>query len=615
MKSSWYGTWPRKSLASTQVARESILADKPTNSSTIDLSRFEPKKSPATTSAPTDARPPSMYLGKSRETSEISRGGGVSDVDGPADKGNKTIKASSLKGGTPTVDEGPEGRDEPSRADEIPARPATSSGWLGGWLSRPAGYVPSIPDKAPEVAPTVEVGERSTFEEQIPEPGVTIHSEDAPNSTVPHAASSSWFGLWPTAAPSNATEAPKEEIPVKIRENDGDAVISDVPTHEASSPEQAVPAAGSSWAFWSSEPSKKSAEMPNKPATSGEVAVTGDASQDKPQPSKTATVKQDKQSKPNKRGRSQSSEIDAALLKTSLAEPSKAAATSSPAAKSLPPNLLIPSVKSTYRLIENPSILKQIARLLLRGHQQPVKHVSLTKDLPKIRKALAIGIHGLFPAPLLRTVIGQPTGTSIRFANHGAEAIRRWTEKHGSVDCEIEKVALEGEGKIAERVDNLWKLLLNWIDHVRKADFVLVSCHSQGVPVALMLVAKLIEFGVVTNGKIGVCAMAGVSLGPFSDYKSRLFSGSAGELFEFADPESAVSKRYEESLKVAMKYGVRVTYCGSIDDQLVSLEVRTAQNSSAAGANSEQSSIFSTVSHPYIFRAVFVDGRIHAPDL
>jgi hypothetical protein len=223
--------------------------------------------------------------------------------------------------------------------------------------------------------------------------------------------------------------------------------------------------------------------------------------------------------------------------------------------------------------VENPSILQQITRILLRGQQKPAKHVSLTKESPKVKKALAIGIHGLFPAPLLRTVIGQPTGTSIRFANHAAAAIRRWGNKHGYIDCEIEKVALEGEGKIAERVDNLWKLLLNWIEHVRKADFIIIACHSQGVPVAIMLVAKLIEFGVVSTGKIGVCAMAGVSLGPFADYKSRLFSGSAGELFEFADPKSAVSIRYEESLRVALKYGARITYCGSIDDQLVSMEV------------------------------------------
>ena len=63
-----------------------------------------------------------------------------------------------------------------------------------------------------------------------------------------------------------------------------------------------------------------------------------------------------------------------------------------------------------------------------------------------------------------------------------------------------------------------------------------------------------------------------------------------------------------------MKYGVRVTYCGSIDDQLVSMEV--CRISVYHGlTNLSKSSIFSTASHPYIYRAVFVDGRIHAPDL
>lgn len=66
---------------------------------------------------------------------------------------------------------------------------------------------------------------------------------------------------------------------------------------------------------------------------------------------------------------------------------------------------------------------------------------------------------------------------------------------------------------------------------------------------------------------------AGVSLGPFPDYKSRFFSGSAAELFDFADLNSNVSQSYQESLRIALKYGVRVTYVGSIDDQLVSLEV------------------------------------------
>jgi len=93
-----------------------------------------------------------------------------------------------------------------------------------------------------------------------------------------------------------------------------------------------------------------------------------------------------------------------------------------------------------------------------------------------------------------------------------------------------------------------------------------------------------------------------------------LFSGSAGELFEFADPESVVSKRYEDSLRVALKYGVRVTFCGSIDDQLVSMEVCASIALLKAQTKYLQSSIFSTVSHPYIYRTVFVDGRIHAPN-
>jgi hypothetical protein len=245
--------------------------------------------------------------------------------------------------------------------------------------------------------------------------------------------------------------------------------------------------------------------------------------------------------------------------------------------KSTSNNLLLPSFRSTYRLKENPSILKQIAQVLLRTQQPPANHVFLVQEPPKIRKALAIGVHGLFPATYLRTMIGQPTGTSIKFANHGAEAIRRWADSHGCEDCEIEKVALEGEGKIGERVENLWKLLLNWIDQIRGADFIILACHSQGVPVSIMLLAKLIELGVVTNARVGVCAMAGVSLGPFPDYRSGMgiLMGSAAELWEFSNSESEISKRLEASMKAVLNHGARVTLVGSIDDQLVPLEVST----------------------------------------
>jgi hypothetical protein len=469
-----------------------------------------------------------MYLGKGKETLDITMGGTL-DEDKAADKDKQAVEPSSAgdveMSGSTNVTEDTVPHSHASRPENAPEsgpdapRPATSSGWLGGWLTRPSLQASTALDKDPSSVESKGVEQPPTIESQPTQPKQPTTearsqdaSQDTPATITAPTASTSWFGLWSTAAPSAVTEAPKEQIPVKLKDCDRDTVMEDAPP-------PAKAAAGSSWAFWSTDPPKKAAETSETNSEDkGQLAIAGEPSQSNPEPAKVTIVKESTSVKENKkvspktakRGRPNSVELSEATRKVAQLDPtsSKGTPSQSPApAKTSPPNLLIPSVRSTYKLVENPSILQQIARLLLHGHQEPMKHVSLVKDPPKIKKALAIGIHGLFPAPLLRTIIGQPTGTSIKFANHAAAAIRRWTDKNGSVECEIEKVALEGEGKIAERVDNLWKLLLNWIDHVRKADFILVACHSQGVPVAVMLVAKLVEFGVVSNGKIGICAM------------------------------------------------------------------------------------------------------------
>jgi hypothetical protein len=221
-------------------------------------------------------------------------------------------------------------------------------------------------------------------------------------------------------------------------------------------------------------------------------------------------------SKSSKKGRTQSVEtVEATPARPSTPKPetTKPATPKTPTSsgKQCHPNLLLPLFENTYKYKENPSLLSQIRHMLLKRPQPPPKHVYITKEHPKIKRAIAIGVHGLFPAQYLRPVIGQPTGTSIKFANHCAEAIRRWANSHGCEDIEIEKVALEGEGKIGERVENLWKLLLNWIEQIRQADFILIGCHSQGVPVSIMLLEKLIDLGVVGSAKVGVCAMGMLS--------------------------------------------------------------------------------------------------------
>jgi hypothetical protein len=52
-----------------------------------------------------------------------------------------------------------------------------------------------------------------------------------------------------------------------------------------------------------------------------------------------------------------------------------------------------------------------------------------------------------------------------------------------------------------------------------------------------------------------------------------ILMGTAAELWEFADPQSEVSKRLEASIKVVLGYGARLTFIGSFDVQLVPLEV------------------------------------------
>lgn len=409
----------------------------------------------------------------------------------------------------------------------------------------------------------------------------------------------SWLGLWSSASPTSQSQMPTMPTtgtpsilspsanadPPCPKQQVSKPDVTEIP----SLPSNANRSSG--WTFWSRDTTKAAGDPGLTRDDAGKLAVAGTPSQTQPGNAVVGDLKGQPSTvdKSGEKDRIQSLEsvkgtnLSQGARPTSIsdatsleaAKPSKAGSISSPKAA---PNLLLPAFKRTYRVLESPSLLQQLGRLLNYNKLPKQTQVTLVRDPPRFKKALAIGVHGYFPAPLIRTVLGQPTGTSIRFANSAASAIQRWAQDHG-YSCEVEKVALEGEGRIAERIKLLWKLMLNWIEEIRTADFVMFACHSQGVPVTMMLVAKLITFGCVNAARIGVCAMAGVNLGPFADYKSRWISGSAGELFDFARPDSTVSRDYEVALDTALRFGIRIVYVGSIDDQLVSLEVssRTEQ--------------------------------------
>ncbi|KAK4169437.1 hypothetical protein QBC43DRAFT_62155 [Cladorrhinum sp. PSN259] len=663
---SWYGSLPRKALASTAVvARETILGGTSKPKATADFSRFEidTKKSPDAMSRDgqhDESRVPNAPKAESPKQQDVDT------------KGSSEITPEE-------AEEQPTESPPKTQAESTPQRPTST--WLGGWwgkspnsqgaetqplTSTDAAPVQEAPSSKaivpqPTEAKPSELVKKPQAEQPTPERAEAPNGQPLTQNKQRAVSAGSWLWSWSgKPAPSQpgpqntqnqqeavSTEPETASLPAKEPEH---VAMEDAPPIEATpSP---APKAGSTWAFWSRDTGSASSTKNTQQNDQGQLAVMGESSQNRPmrqnsmefkgsppkEPSIASshredsgkTIKKEDSSKSAKKedqikAAAASSSKPASLRRTKLDRPSsmdveeiapsrpetptkaepaavagKSAAPKTPA-KASTPSLVLPSFNSTYKLKENPSIVKQITRLLLRGQQTPAKHVYLTKETPKLKKAIAIGVHGLFPANYLRPMIGQPTGTSIKFANHSAEAIRRWADSHGCQDCEIEKVALEGEGKIAERVENLWKLLLNWIDQIRSADFILIGCHSQGVPVSIMLLAKLIEMGVVTGAKVGVCAMAGVSLGPFPDYTRSSMGylmGSAAELWAFADPGSEVSQRLEASVKVCLDYGARITYVGSIDDQLVPLE----------------SAIYAPAHHPYIFRAAFIDGRIHAPD-
>lgn len=518
----------------------------------------------------------------------------------------------------------------PEKEPESNERPtSTWFGWFGlgrTTIDKPSseeGIMGKSPDSI-EPRPAIEepqpqpeasnAGENQSETNKAPEPGIALDVGQRKQSDidVPTPPKRSWMQMWGASNVSQSKD-PQEEASVKepriekgkpmeedtAATSDNQSLLPDKAQDNYSSKRTSGPSKSSGWAFWSRDVSsteqKQDSESQQEP---GELIVSGQpkvqsnsedvvAQVDSTQ-TRTSTIKsqhkaQKKSIKSVDYKNTKSSEVveDTTNTTTTTAQasaaqlPTKAQTsevTASTKLESVLTNQLLPSFKDTFALQESPSWLQTLGRLIYSPKDSGNPHVFALRDAPRPKKALAIGVHGYFPAPYLRTVLGQPTGTSLKFSTMAAKAIHQWADNHG-YHCDVEKIALEGEGRIAERVDLLWKLLLRWIEEIRKAEFIMFACHSQGVPVTIMLVAKLIAFGCLDAARVGICAMAGVNLGPFPDYKSRFIGGSAGELFDFAHPTTKVSKDYETALKTALEFGVRISYVGSIDDQLVSLEV------------------------------------------
>ncbi|KAH7924132.1 hypothetical protein BV22DRAFT_536268 [Leucogyrophana mollusca] len=252
---------------------------------------------------------------------------------------------------------------------------------------------------------------------------------------------------------------------------------------------------------------------------------------------------------------------------------------------------------------------------------------------------------------VMRSVIGEPTGTSAKFASMLATALSAFEAAHGVRLARVTKIALEGEGRVQERVERLYQNLTSneeWMADLHAADAIFVATHSQGSIVSTHLLDRLVRDGHIVTGAIGddaagatgaatvgeaaagsvgtgggvgmgptttrrpqrVCCLAlcGIHLGPLrylstssllQPYIQYFESTAARELFEFQNTESQISKEYVKALQNVLNNRIKMVYVASLNDQVVGL----------------YSGLFTAVSHPLILRALYIDGdAYHSSD-
>ena len=160
---------------------------------------------------------------------------------------------------------------------------------------------------------------------------------------------------------------------------------------------------------------------------------------------------------------------------------------------------------------------------------------------------------------LAENMVGEPTGTSTKFASMMKSAVKEYYAAQGEAlnDEAITTIPLEGDGTVSDRLGRLYMNLMQreeWVAALNGADRILVASHSQGTIVAAMLVSRLIHEGEVHGGRVTMLNMCSVSQGPFASlYNSWTVPAylyfetqAARELFEFQKPGSAPSLQYLE---------------------------------------------------------------------
>ncbi|KAJ3031324.1 UNVERIFIED_CONTAM: hypothetical protein HDU68_005066 [Siphonaria sp. JEL0065] len=234
---------------------------------------------------------------------------------------------------------------------------------------------------------------------------------------------------------------------------------------------------------------------------------------------------------------------------------------------------------------------------------------------PKVRvpkKIAVVGVHGWFPGRLIQNVItGPPTGTSQRFAEKMEQGVRQYFLERHDINLPpnaISSIALEGHGTVEIRVEKLYNQIMKpetgYAKILKNADTIMVAAHSQGSPVSILLVSRLIREGLIDLDRQKVCIllMAGISHGPFPNLKNTIVvkyeAEAARQLFDFNDPNASITKRYHTAISQVLNAGIKICCVASWYDQVVPLYSATLH----------------AFNHPSIYRAIHIEKNDYNPD-
>lgn len=247
--------------------------------------------------------------------------------------------------------------------------------------------------------------------------------------------------------------------------------------------------------------------------------------------------------------------------------------------------------------------LKQYEQMSI--DDQPEYIVSLKTIQEECKKICIVGVHGWY-LEVLNSFIPQ-AGNSMKFIENMQTCLLKFLVDICGLepsDCEkrIYCIPLSYHSTVDDRVGTFLNEIANNVQHttaLKEADLILWNCHSQGVPVSIALIDKLIESTIINTSKtkLSLYCMAGITHGPVPSPFTAVMNASAKELFTFGDPSSNNSQNVSNALRNILDKGIVVSTLGSTNDRLVPLH----------------SSLMAFFNHKDIHRYIFISNSKGVP--